>query len=125
MSHASPNSTKRGWNRTLSFRLRVYGGVCTGSSLMPFVLWQDVRTAFRKLRVLTTQELQTFFGKRRVHTDTIKSRGPALPLTVIPKDDRYLISEMACKSYDESADGGGAPGKDNPGTQLNVRNVLD
>jgi hypothetical protein len=39
-------------------------------------------------------------------TEAIKSRGPSLPLTVIPKDDRYLISEMACKSYGDGGDGG-------------------
>jgi hypothetical protein len=66
----------------------------------------NVRTAYRKLRTLTASELAAFFGKRRVDTDAIKSRGPSLPLTVIPKDDRYLISEMACKSYGEGADGG-------------------
>ncbi len=66
----------------------------------------NVRTAYRKLRVLSTTELGGFFGKRRMDTEAIKSRGPSLPLTVIPKDDRYLISEMACKSYGEGGDGG-------------------
>ena len=66
----------------------------------------NVRTAYRKFRTLTAVELAAFFGKRRVDTEAIKSRGPSLPLTVIPKDDRYLISEMACKSYGEGGDGG-------------------
>src|SRR5438874_4792882 len=69
------------------------------------------KNSFPKIESAYNSGTADFFGKRRFHTDTIKSRGPALPLTVIPKDDRYLISEMACKSYDESADGGGAPGK--------------
>jgi hypothetical protein len=68
----------------------------------------NVRTAYRKLRALSTEELDDFFGKRRFDIEIIKTRGPALPLTQIPKDDRYLISEMACKSYDEGADGGAA-----------------
>lgn len=59
----------------------------------------NVRTAFRKFRTLTTSELRSFFGTKRFDTRTIKQRGPALPLETIPKDDRYLISEMACKSF--------------------------
>jgi hypothetical protein len=61
----------------------------------------NVRTAYRKLRALTQPELDRFFGKRRFDTDKIKARGPALPLAPIARDDRYLISEMACKSYGE------------------------
>ncbi len=66
----------------------------------------NVRTAYRKLRALTTSELSDFFGRRRFDTEAIKSRGPSLPLLPIAKDDRYLISEMACKSYDEGPLGG-------------------
>ncbi len=66
----------------------------------------NVRTGYRKLRTLSDVELTAFFGKRRFDTKAIKARGPSLPLTAIPKDDRYLISEMACKSYGENADGG-------------------
>ena len=40
-------------------------------------------------------------------TQLIKQRGPALPLKQIPKDDRYLISEMACKSYGEKPESPG------------------
>jgi hypothetical protein len=65
----------------------------------------NVRTAYRKLRALTNQELDGFYGKRRFDTEAIKGRGPALPLTAIPKDDRYLISEMACKSYGDAGEG--------------------
>lgn len=66
----------------------------------------NVRTAYRKMRAWNDSELCAFFGKRRMDTEAIKSRGPSLPLTVIPKDDRYLISEMACKSYGDGGDGG-------------------
>lgn len=64
----------------------------------------NVRTAYRKLRGLTMKELRSFFGQRRYDTQLIRNRGPALPLTVIPKDDRYLISEMACKSYGDQSE---------------------
>ena len=59
----------------------------------------DVRNAYRTLRVKTKADLSTFFRARRFDTAGIKSRGPALPLRPILKDERYLISEMACKSY--------------------------
>ena len=68
----------------------------------------DVRTAYRKLRTMTKTELKSFFSSQRFDTDVIKSRGPALDLLSIPQDDRYLISEMACKSYGDQS---GTPGE--------------
>ena len=66
----------------------------------------NVRTAFRDLRDLSKEKLDTFFASKRFDTDAIKGRGPSLPLKFIAKDSRYLISEMACKSYgDVGADG--------------------
>jgi hypothetical protein len=61
----------------------------------------NVRTGFRHLRTLEFSGLQNFFQKYRFPTETIAQRGPALPLIQIAKDDRYLIAEMACKSYGE------------------------
>jgi len=73
------------------------------------LLWfGNVRTAYRKLRSLTRQDLAALFGSRRFDTQLIKERGPALPLTPIAKDDRYLISEMACKSYGDHPKSAGA-----------------
>lgn len=63
----------------------------------------NVRTAYRRLRALTTTELELFYSLRRFDTDAIRARGPSLPLNVISRDDRYLISEMACKSYGNDA----------------------
>ncbi|MEA2939892.1 MAG: hypothetical protein QOD09_421 [Bradyrhizobium sp.] len=66
------------------------------------LLWfGNVRTAYRELRAFNSEELDRFFRSRRFNTDLIKGRGPALPLQTIAKDDRYLIAEMACKSYGE------------------------
>ena len=59
----------------------------------------NVRTAFRELRTLTRAGLDDFFQSRRFDTDAIKRRGEVLPLQPIPQDDRYFISEMACKSF--------------------------
>ena len=66
----------------------------------------NVRTAFRRLRDLPLSEIEAFFRSERFETDAIKRRGPSLPLKLIAKDDRYLISEMACKSYGDSSDAG-------------------
>lgn len=59
----------------------------------------NVRTAFRTLRTLTRKELNAFFQSKRFDTNAIKERGGVLPLQTIPQDDRYLVSEMACKSF--------------------------
>jgi len=73
------------------------------------LLWfGNVRTAYRKLRAMTHGELSDFFASRRFQTQQIKERGPALQLTPIAKDDRYMISEMACKSYGDHPDSAGA-----------------
>jgi len=64
----------------------------------------NVRAAYRGLRSLTRDELGAFYSPKRLNTKQIKARGPALSLKTIPKDDRYLISEMACKSYGERPD---------------------
>lgn len=61
----------------------------------------NVRTGFRKLGTMQETELKKNFQFKRFNTEAIKSRGPALPLKDIAKDNRYLISEMACKSYGE------------------------
>jgi hypothetical protein len=60
----------------------------------------DVRTAFRSFRTMASEELDHFFGSRRFDTARMKRRGKPLPLATIAKEHRYLISEMACKSYD-------------------------
>ena len=64
------------------------------------LLWfGNVRTAYRALRTMTFEEIERYFADRRFDTDGMKERGPGLDLDPIAKDDRYLISEMACKSY--------------------------
>ena len=65
-----------------------------------------VRNAYRRLRDLPLSEIEEFFRFQRFETDAIKRRGPSLPLMQIARDDRYLISEMACKSYGETSEAG-------------------
>jgi hypothetical protein len=59
----------------------------------------NTRTAYRELRKLSGDELAAFFTAKRFDAAFLQNRGPALALESIPKDDRYLISEIACKSY--------------------------
>jgi hypothetical protein len=61
----------------------------------------NVRSAYRALRNLSFEQLSAFFESKRCNTERIKARGPALKLRNVSKDKRYLISEMACKSYGE------------------------
>ncbi len=73
------------------------------------LLWfGNVRSAYRQLRSMSREELSTYFAHRRFNTQLIKERGPALALSPIAKDDRYMISEMACKSYGDHPDSAGA-----------------
>lgn len=73
----------------------------------------NVRSGYRQLRSLNEKELNEFFNSKRFETEVIRERGPALPLSEIPKDDRYLISEMACKSYG-----------DDPKSPSDLKNIL-
>lgn len=60
----------------------------------------DVRGGFTTLAGMTDKQLRAFFDARRFPTRRLRERGATLPMNIIPKDDRYLISEMACKSFD-------------------------
>jgi hypothetical protein len=64
----------------------------------------NVEAGFNYLRSLTFEELSEFFSRKRFDTKAISARGPALGLQDIAKDDRYLISEMACKTFGEVPD---------------------
>jgi hypothetical protein len=48
---------------------------------------------------LSDADIKLFFRRYRIDTSALSQRGPALSLRDIAKDDRYLISEMACKSF--------------------------
>jgi hypothetical protein len=63
----------------------------------------NVRQAYRHLRGLSFEAIATLYRTKCFDYDSkagLVHRGPALPLQQIPRDDRYLISEMACKSFD-------------------------
>jgi hypothetical protein len=58
----------------------------------------NVRSAYRRLREMSKSDLMSFFASYLHDTDALIRRGAPLPLQPITRDDRYLISEMACKS---------------------------
>ena len=58
----------------------------------------SIRTAYQRLRQLSESDLQSFYTNHRI--DSLEQRGEALVLSQIAKDNRYLISEMACKSFE-------------------------
>lgn len=62
----------------------------------------NVRAYYREFASKSYEEIETFIGTSLLDTEAIKRRGPILPLRSISKDHRYLISEMACKSYGET-----------------------
>lgn len=59
----------------------------------------NVRKFFREHCSASRHKIDAAVAKGLFETDAIKRRGPSLPLCHITKDNRYLISEMACKSY--------------------------
>jgi len=59
----------------------------------------NIEAAYDALRSRSFEEITRFFHAKRFDTDAIARRGPALPLQQIARDDRYLISEMVCKTF--------------------------
>ena len=62
----------------------------------------NIRAAYRFLRTKDFDSLVQYFDTKGFDTEVITNRGAALGLSSIAKDDRYLISEMACKSYGDT-----------------------
>jgi len=63
----------------------------------------NIRQAYRELRDKSFADLQSFYSIKRFDTQRLMSRGAPLPMLTIAKDDRYLVAEMACKTYDPSS----------------------
>lgn len=60
----------------------------------------NINLGFKAMYNLTFDEIVTVFNKIRYDTETISQRGEPFEFSSISKDDRYLISEMVCKTYD-------------------------
>lgn len=63
------------------------------------LFFPDIRTAYETLREKTLEGLALFFKGQRFDTAEMRSRGPSMALENISPEDRYLISEIACKTY--------------------------
>ena len=59
-----------------------------------------IQNGFRELKARTYASLVAFFQEKRYPTERMIHRGRSLPLGHISKDDRYLIAEQACKSFE-------------------------
>jgi hypothetical protein len=60
----------------------------------------SVRNGYRLIRTQRYEDLASFFDSQRFPGDRMVHRGPTLPLQAIRQDDRYLIAEQACKSFE-------------------------
>jgi hypothetical protein len=59
----------------------------------------NINSGYRTLKDKKKDELESFFDSKQMPTEFFNLRGKPLDFNEIPKDDRYLISEMACKTY--------------------------
>jgi hypothetical protein len=64
--------------------------------------WGNLRQAYRDLRQKGFDEIQHLFAARRLDDQRMIRRGRVRDASAIPIDHRYLISEMACKTYESS-----------------------
>ena len=60
----------------------------------------NVRQFFRDMRSKDFEEICDYFNSKSYDTESLIARGAYLNLEEIPKDDRYLIAEIACKTYE-------------------------
>lgn len=60
----------------------------------------NITLSFNELNKKDESELINFFNKKRFQTEIIRERGHAMEFNEIDEEERYLISEMVCKSLD-------------------------
>lgn len=60
----------------------------------------SIKNGYYTLRQLGQDDLTDLFSSKRIDTESLIHRGPPLPLQPIGQDDRYLIAEQACKSFE-------------------------
>jgi hypothetical protein len=70
------------------------------------LLYGNVRQGFRALRGQSADSIARTIARKAFNTEALTSRGEFLPLDTIAKDDRYLIAEIACKTYAPREAGG-------------------
>jgi hypothetical protein len=64
----------------------------------------DINIGYNYLYNKSSETLKDFFESKRFQTTEIKKRGKALEFEEIPKNDRYMLSEMVRKTYELKAD---------------------
>lgn len=62
--------------------------------------WGNFGQAYRKLRQDQFEDIREGFVQKRIDTERMRRRGNIQDPTAIPRDHRYLISEMACKTFE-------------------------
>jgi hypothetical protein len=67
------------------------------------LFWGNFRQAYRDLRGKRFEEIQFLFSEKRINEKRLVTRGEIANPINIPRDDRYLISEIACKTYQQRA----------------------
>ena len=73
------------------------------------LFWGDLRSAYRDLRGKSYHELESFFSTKRFDSHQMMERGNIFPFAKIAVDDRYLISEIACKAYTSKGENDSLP----------------
>jgi hypothetical protein len=63
-----------------------------------------IRNGFDGLRMLDAESLRRLFQSKRFDTDGLIARGEPIAPIHIPIDDRYLIGELACKSFEPAGE---------------------
>ena len=63
--------------------------------------WGNFRQAYRDLRQKSAAEIHTLFTQKQINEGRLVRRGKVVDPIRIPQDHRYLISEMACKTYEQ------------------------
>ena len=64
------------------------------------LFYGTIQIGYRELRTKDLATLVKLNSSRRYDTEMMLHRGPAIALGDIARDDRYLIAEQACKSFD-------------------------
>lgn len=62
------------------------------------LIFGNIQRGYEILSRMNFSELQSLFERHKINTEQIRQRGKTLAFEEIDKEDRYLISEMACKT---------------------------
>lgn len=65
--------------------------------------WGNFRQAYRELRGRSLDELRSLYASKTFDERRMIRRGRIQEPAAVPRDHRYLISEMACKTYEPPA----------------------